>query len=148
MNYQNPTYNVDGSIDCEIEHPDFGWIPFTATENDPEEHGRDLFAAITDAGGIAPYVPPEPDPITADQVKAEAYRRIIAICPEWKQRNLTAQAAILAEKGRANWTAEELAAWDAGEAIWQQIAAVRAASDVLEAMDPIPDDYTSDGYWP
>ncbi len=86
-------------------------------------------------------------PATAERVKAEAYRRIIAICPEWKQRNLTAQAAQLAKKGEANWTPEEAAAWAAGEAIWNQIAAIRAASDVLEAMDPIPMDYPLDMYW-
>jgi hypothetical protein len=28
------------------------------------------------------------------------------------------------------------------------IKAVRVASDVLEAMDPIPTDYAADGYWP
>jgi hypothetical protein len=81
-------------------------------------------------------------------VKAEAFRRIIAICPEWKQRNLTAQAAQLAKTGEANWTPEEAAAWAAGEAIWNQIAAIRAASDVLEAMDPIPVDYDLSVYWP
>jgi len=147
MNYRNPIYTADGAIDCEIEHPDYGWIPFTAREDDAEKHGRDLFAALTDAGGIAPYVPPEPDPITAQQVKDEAYRRIVIICPEWKQRNLTAQASILAEKGRANWTAEELAAWEAGEAIWSEIATIRAKSDELELMDPIPQDYTEDKWW-
>ena len=98
-------------------------------------------------GEISPYVPPEPEPITEQQVKDEAYRRIIAICPEWKQRNLTAQAAQLAKKGEANWTPEEAAAWAAGEAIWNQIAAIRVKSDLLEAMDPIPVDYTLDTYW-
>ena len=87
-------------------------------------------------------------PVTSDQVKAEAYRRISDICPEWKQRNLTAQAAILAEKGRTNWTAEELTAWTAGEAIWASIAAIRAASDALELMNPIPADFTDNSYWP
>jgi len=81
-------------------------------------------------------------------VKAEAYRRIIAICPEWKQRNLTAQAAQLAKKGETNWTPEEAAAWAAGEAIWNQIAAIRAASDVIEAMDPIPVAFMDEMYWP
>lgn len=94
-----------------------------------------------------PIDPPEPDPIMAQNVKAEAYRRIIAICPEWKQRNLTAQAVLLAEKGRSNWTDEEQAAWDAGEVIWSQISAIRAASDVLEALDPIPTDYMDDKHW-
>lgn len=83
-----------------------------------------------------------------DAIKDEAYRRIIAICPEWKQRNLTAQAAILAKKGEANWTQEEAAAWAAGEAIWTQIAAIRAASDELEAMDPMPADFKDEQYWP
>lgn len=84
---------------------------------------------------------------TVDMVKQEASRRILAICPEWKQRNLTAQAAQLAKKGEANWTPEEQAAWGAGEALWNQIAAIRAKSDVLEAMNPIPVDYTLDMYW-
>jgi len=87
-----------------------------------------------------------PNPSEED-IKMEAYRRIIAICPEWKQRNLTAQAAILAEKGRDNWTAEELTAWEAGEAIWSEIAAIRAKSDEIELMDPIPQDYTEDKWW-
>lgn len=82
-----------------------------------------------------------------EAVKYEAGRRIVAICPEWKQRNLTAQAAQLAKKGEANWTPEEQAAWDAGEALWNQIAAIRAKSDTLEAMDPIPADFAKDTYW-
>lgn len=81
-------------------------------------------------------------------VKAEAYRRIIAICPEWKQRNLTAQAAILVDKGRANWTTQELAAWDAGAALLADIAAIRAASDTIETADPRPSDVTDDAHWP
>ena len=91
---------------------------------------------------------PGPAPPTADAVKAEAYRRIVAICPEWKQRNLIAQATLLAEKGRANWTAQELADWDAGEAVWTRIKAVRDRSGTIEAMTPIPADFTDDKHWP
>jgi len=87
-------------------------------------------------------------PGTVERVKAEAYRRIVAICPEWRQRNLTAQAAQLAKKGEANWTPEEAAAWSAGEAIWNQIAAIRAASDVIEEMDPIPANFYDLPDWP
>ena len=81
-------------------------------------------------------------------IKAEAYRRIVAIVPEWRQRNLLAQASLLAEKGRDNWSTAETAAWEAGEAVWSQVAAIRAASDVLEAMEEIPADFTDDSYWP
>ena len=90
---------------------------------------------------VAPTIPPE-------MVKAEAHSRIVAFCPEWKQRNLTAQAAILAEKGRDNWSTDEVAAWEAGEAIWAQIAAIRAASDVIEADTPISPDFATDTRWP
>ncbi len=87
------------------------------------------------------------DPVTASDVKAEAMRRILALAPAWKQRNLLAQAAILAKKGEANWTPGEAAAWAAGEALWTQVAAIRAASDVIESLDPIPLDYAADERW-
>ena len=41
----------DGRFDCEIEHPQFGWIPFTADPKDPEPHGRAIWQAIKDAQG-------------------------------------------------------------------------------------------------
>ena len=111
---------------------------------------RDSLRALVDAENpFEAQFPEEPivELTTNDLVKAEAARRILEICPEWKQRNLTAQAAILAKKGETNWTPEEQTAWDAGEAIWAQIAAIRAKSDALEAMDPIPADFKEDNYW-
>lgn len=42
-------------IDCKIEHPSFGWIPFTASPTDVELHGREIFAALA-AGEVGPYV--------------------------------------------------------------------------------------------
>lgn len=98
-------------------------------------------------GQVTTEVFPDPTPAPED-VKLEANRRILDFIPEWKQRNLTAQAAQLAEKGRANWTPEELAAWNAGLAIWAHVVAIRMASDALEAMDPIPSNYTADAHWP
>ena len=51
---RNARYLEDGRIDCEILHPTFGWIPFTADPNDVEAHGRAIFAALKDTA--APYV--------------------------------------------------------------------------------------------
>ena len=63
MQIRNPKQTSSLAIDCEIEHPVHGWIPFTASPDDPEKHGRDIYAAIIDAGDIAPYIaPPEPTP--------------------------------------------------------------------------------------
>ncbi|ASM72501.1 MULTISPECIES: hypothetical protein [Roseobacteraceae] len=109
---------------------------------------QDQIAQLGYTSGEAPV--PAPAVVLSQKcaaIKAEAARRILAICPEWKQRNLTAQAAILAEKGRSQWTAGELDAWTAGAALWAQVAAIRAASDTLEATDPIPDDITDDTHW-
>lgn len=80
-------------------------------------------------------------------VKEEAQRRILEVLPEWRQRNLTARAAELAAKGQSNWTPEEQAEWDAGQILWDKIKVIRAASDALESMDPIPSDYKDNSYW-
>jgi hypothetical protein len=57
INYKNPVYTADGRIDCEVEHPVYGWIPFTADPNDVESHGREIFTKILEDGSVAPYVP-------------------------------------------------------------------------------------------
>lgn len=90
----------------------------------------------------------KPDAQIVAEIKQEAARRILVVIPEWKQRNLTARAAQLAAKGKANWTAEEQAEWNAGEAVWTKVKAIRAASNVLETSDPIPPDFRSDTHWP
>lgn len=147
VSVRNAQYREDGlRIKCEVSVDGGPWKPYTADPNDPEPLGIAIHAAALSLNP-APYAPVL-SAITADHVKAEAQRRILEILPEWKQRNLTAQAAVLAEKGRANWTSEELAAWTAGEAVWNVIVAIRAASDLIELDVPIPQDYATDARWP
>lgn len=43
VEYRNVTHNDDGTIDVELLHPDHGWIPFTASPDDPEQAGRQIF---------------------------------------------------------------------------------------------------------
>jgi len=59
---RNAVFTSDGRIDCEINHPSFGWVPFTADQNDVEEHGRIIFEA-------ASAIPPAPAPDTASNPK-------------------------------------------------------------------------------
>jgi hypothetical protein len=69
MEYRNPEFNEHGTIDCEIEHPDLGWIPFTADPNDVEPLGAEVFNAAKDSA--APYEPAhETDPLTPEQLLA------------------------------------------------------------------------------
>lgn len=44
--------NVDGTIDCEIFHARFGWIPFTASSADPDEHGRVIHEVLLTHLGV------------------------------------------------------------------------------------------------
>ncbi|GEM_PF-1418893 len=50
--------SVDGnSVDLEFNHPELGWIPFTATSDDCEGHGREIYAAAVagEYGEVVPY---------------------------------------------------------------------------------------------
>lgn len=72
INTRNPVWaNAEQTlIDCEIEHPEYGWIPFTASPNDSEQHGRDIFSALS-RGAVGAYVtPPAP---SYDQLRAAEY---------------------------------------------------------------------------
>jgi hypothetical protein len=62
---RNPQHASGGSIDCEINHPDFGWIPFTATADDPYGFVPEVWAALQLRTDIAP-APPPPAPTTAE----------------------------------------------------------------------------------
>jgi len=52
---RHPKYNRVGTIDCEVHHEQYGWIPFTANPNDDLNHGRELYAQFLrgDYGSIA-----------------------------------------------------------------------------------------------
>jgi len=106
------------------------------------------------------YVAPDPlvdaKKYKVADIKVEANRRILAIVPEWKQRNLTAQAAQFAKQVADGipLTVEQQAMWDAGVAIWTEVAAIRTKSDELEAsVDPMDletvqtFDVTDDATW-
>lgn len=82
-------------------------------------------------------------------VKEEANARILNTYPLWKQSNMTARAVELQDIWRIkqSWsTTEQQEATDL-KAAWTWIKNIRQKSDLLEAMDPIPDDYTDDSYW-
>ena len=61
MEFRNPFFSGPSRIDCEIDHPSFGWIPFTATPDDTEPLGSEIYDAAVGLN-LAPYVAPQPDP--------------------------------------------------------------------------------------
>ena len=73
MEIRNAIYNAFGTIDCEINHPKLGWIPFTASPDDSEEIGREVHAQII-AGAVAQYVATS----TSSEQKASESRSYLA----------------------------------------------------------------------
>jgi len=68
------------------------------------------------------------------QTKEEAYKRIVDILPEWKQRNYTAKSVELTEKKVDGiiLTEEELSILDDIKTKWVLIQQIRTASDSIE----------------
>lgn len=76
MNARNPKRNAAGTIDLEVEHQTFGWIPFTASPDDPS--GAELYAAAEAGqyGAVQPYEPePAPEPVPPTQEQIDAWRK-------------------------------------------------------------------------
>jgi hypothetical protein len=77
--FRNAVFSSDGAIQCEVNHLDYGWLPFTASPNDPEKHGRDIFALIIKAGGVADYVKPENLPYAPSDLSPRRFNFLLAI---------------------------------------------------------------------
>ena len=75
MNYRNARYIDATRIDCELEHPVYGWIPYTLdpADTDMTVDNSELLAEL--AGNVAPYVPPTQAEIDAAALVALAVRR-------------------------------------------------------------------------
>ena len=182
MEFRNPVYNSDGTIECEVEFPPGIWGPFTAGEHDPELHGRELFGDIVAAGGIAPYVAPAA--LTPDWpalINVERERRLLAnfrfagVAYDFDQVSKTriAGASLMSFVAMSQGATAGNPYWHGGATPFVWVAADnslnvmdaqtcfafgQAAADhdrahiyaayALRAMDPVPADFTADGYWP
>jgi hypothetical protein len=71
MDYRNPVFNAFGTIDCEIEHPRFGWIPFTCDPNDTGAAFDPAELFETMQPNAAPFVPVPPLPPTKEEQEAK-----------------------------------------------------------------------------
>jgi len=109
MQYRNAKYIDESSvlIDCEIEHPVYGWIPYTIdpADTDMTIDNSVLLAAIHEAGDVEPYVPPTQEELDAEAAKqARAARnRILSKQVDPIVTNPLRWAEMTAEQQRA-WT--------------------------------------------
>ena len=68
MNYRNARYISASVIDCEIEHPQYGWIPYTLDPSDTDEtiDNDALLSAMTENADVAAYVAPTQEELDAN----------------------------------------------------------------------------------
>ena len=77
FNIRNFVWVQPDSIDLEVEHPVHGWMPFTANEDDVEEHGRQIFAQAKSLAG--PFVaPPPPPPAVPQTISDRQFFQVLA----------------------------------------------------------------------
>lgn len=46
VNIQNPKFSSETDIDCEVEHPELGWIPFTLGASDTSDFSNEVREAL------------------------------------------------------------------------------------------------------
>ena len=69
---RNAVYtDADGNIDCEINHPEYGWIPYTLRDDDPDTTINNEEIKSILGSNISAYVAP-----TQDELDAEAARNV------------------------------------------------------------------------
>lgn len=108
MEFRNAKYIDETRIDCEIDHPVYGWIPFTC---DPEDYNgqfdiADLHARMAKDELTRPYVPKTTEElfnIAAKEVRKRRDNILIAeVDPivtnplRWQDMSTTDQNAIIA----------------------------------------------------
>jgi len=82
MEYRNANYNIVGSIDCEINHPHYGWVPFTASPDDVELIGLEVFNQAKDVA--APYIE-QPVDLLDLSAKIRSDRNQLLLASDWTQ---------------------------------------------------------------
>lgn len=115
MNYRNAKHIDNNRIDCEIEHPVYGWIPFTC---DPTDTGAAfdvvaLYDAMAADSATAPYVPPTQAELDAEQAETVRAARdgILSGIVDPIVSNPLRWADLIAEK-QAEWAAYRRALLD------------------------------------
>jgi hypothetical protein len=145
MDYRNPAFNRFGTIDCEIEHPKWGWIPFTC---DPSDTGAEFNTAALFAEmqpHAAPYVEPPPPPPPSPAELIDTYRRAVQahIDATAQARGYDSGVSAASYAGDPNpaWAAEAAAfiAWRS--AVW--VVVFDTLAEVQAGLTPMPETPTA-----
>jgi len=124
-------------------------IPFSYHPHDPFGLGPAV-RQWWDKNPKFPISAADPVVVLVADVKAEAARRIDLIMKDYEQRNALAlgqEMVLTYGPDTSTWPADKQAVLVAAMSKWEAIKALRATSDLIEAMSPIPADFREDAYW-
>ena len=126
MIIRNAQYTKDGGIDCEVDHPQYGWIPYTI----PKDGGFETMAMFELAAQTAaPYVP-DPEQELAD-ARAAKINEINATYVE----SITPLIREYPEVEQATWLAQESEARAYLE--WEEFSAEGEPAPPMPVLDNI-----------
>jgi hypothetical protein len=141
MQVKNPKYNAFNTIDCEIEHPQFGWIPFTASPDDIEQTGRDIYtqAAAGDYGPVAPYTAPAKPPSQIQSEIVAATQQRLDTFAQTRNYDGVLSLCTYASSPNPKFQAEGQYGVEARDATWSKLLEILA--EVEAGTRPMPTGY-------
>lgn len=83
--YRNARYiGNDDRVDCEIKHPEYGWIPYTLDPQDADMtiDNNELLLEMSKRKDVAPYVAPTQEEIVGEAARNARYKRDIILGSE------------------------------------------------------------------
>ena len=120
MEFRNAQRNAFGTIDCEINHPIYGWIPTTASANDAET--ASLFVTLELDDATLPAPPPSTD------AEALAAWRANAVISQAQARLTLLQLGLLT-------AVQDIADADpAASIVWEYADEIRRASPFIDGL--------------
>ena len=106
MEYRNAQYNIENTtLDLEIEHPKYGWVPYTLN---PDDKGGDFDAKeLWDEvilGTVAAYVAPSNSEVQ-DQAEysAREQRNTLLTASDWTQMPDIITSNVMTSTKQAEW---------------------------------------------
>lgn len=131
------------AVDLEVEHAQYGWIPFTASPDDSEDHGRDLFsrAVAGEFGPIAEYVAPVETPEQVQQRMVASVQRHLDATAKTRGYDGILSLASYAASTNQHFAAEGQAGVAWRDAVWGYcygvLAAVQAGTRTIPTEDEL-----------
>jgi len=120
MEYRNAQRNAFGTIDCEINHPVYGWIPTTASANDAET--ASLFVTLELDDTTLPAPPPQ---------------NAASILAQWRANAVISQAQArltLLQLGLLTAVQDIADADPAASIVWEYADEIRRVSPFIDGL--------------